>query len=251
MTWAFVPLEQQIDEGFGSVADAFKEAADRLAEKLSPGHSLFLEHLPVNYLYRHAMELYLKSLVLLLHKSFSIPFADADNPGEPLLSKGKSLVAVRKTHSIKLLYDHVRRLFVEYRDAIELRSRTDWWTELPNLDIVVAQVHQADAASMLFRYPMSGDVTGDSKKQGLQPVSTSELPGRLQKSKRRRVVSVTLDGQGAITAAYEVFPEPLRAATEALVVGAELLSLMCFGLRVELEAGSAAGGRGTGQRDRA
>lgn len=59
MHYLCTPLDQHFDNGFGAVADSFKEAADSLVQ--STAEAQFLNsHLPISFLYRHAIELYLK-----------------------------------------------------------------------------------------------------------------------------------------------------------------------------------------------
>ena len=71
--YQFKPLTHQFDDGFGIIADAFNEAALRL-ERFSEQERFINSSLPIAYLYRHAIELYLKSIVIVLHRNLQIPF---------------------------------------------------------------------------------------------------------------------------------------------------------------------------------
>ena len=60
-----LPPERHFDGGLGATAGEFKRSAEEL--KVTKGTAL--AHLPVCYLQRHSIELYLKSLIVILYKS--------------------------------------------------------------------------------------------------------------------------------------------------------------------------------------
>lgn len=66
------PLDNQFDDGFGLIADSFQEAAEHL-EKVENKESSLHSLLPICFLYRHAIELYLKSLIVIIHRRLKIP----------------------------------------------------------------------------------------------------------------------------------------------------------------------------------
>jgi len=62
------PLETQIDSGHGGVAEIFRMAAQTL-ETFRRAHPFPYVHLPENFLYRHAVELYLKAMIITVHRA--------------------------------------------------------------------------------------------------------------------------------------------------------------------------------------
>ena len=58
MHYLLAPLHTHLDFGFGATAEAFKEAGDRLERQMSARGSVFNEHLSINYLRRHSIELF-------------------------------------------------------------------------------------------------------------------------------------------------------------------------------------------------
>jgi hypothetical protein len=65
MKYLFLPLSQHCDDGLGATAEAFEDSAKLLinnAAEISHCHY----KIPVCYLYRHAIELYLKSVTVIL-----------------------------------------------------------------------------------------------------------------------------------------------------------------------------------------
>ncbi|RXU06233.1 hypothetical protein B1F69_00065, partial [Pseudomonas syringae] len=69
MLYMMLPLDRHFDSGFGAVADSFRDAADALEDTPTLN-----THLPVSFLYRHAIELFLKSAIIILHRKLNIPY---------------------------------------------------------------------------------------------------------------------------------------------------------------------------------
>src|SRR5437879_4221108 len=86
--YQFKPLTHQFDDGFGLMGDAFNDAALRL-EHSTQQEEFINSSLPIGYLYRHAIELYLKSIIIVLHRNLGIPFGPNPAIGAPLVHVGK------------------------------------------------------------------------------------------------------------------------------------------------------------------
>ncbi|QIO05746.1 hypothetical protein [Acinetobacter shaoyimingii] len=104
----FKPLALQIDLGFGATADSFYCAAQALDDNKHSkyGFGIGGGKLPILYLYRHSIELYLKSAITLIHK-VSIKKAKTGN-GEDfpkLIENGKDK-KIFNVHSIKILFEN-------------------------------------------------------------------------------------------------------------------------------------------------
>mgnify|MGYP000483506377 CR=1 FL=1 len=96
------PPDKHFDGGLGSAASNFKSASESLKnnEENSSGD------LPICYLQRHSIELYLKSLIYILHKKFEIPFGGdftLENPAILINGKWKPL---SNTHNLSDLYSY-------------------------------------------------------------------------------------------------------------------------------------------------
>ena len=71
MNYLLTPLHKHADLGFGGTADSCKHAADYLeANGAELAH--FNGHLPINFLRRHAIELYFKSAIIHLSSGSEI-----------------------------------------------------------------------------------------------------------------------------------------------------------------------------------
>ncbi|ASS75389.1 hypothetical protein CIG75_10565 [Tumebacillus algifaecis] len=79
----FLPPTDHIDNGFAATADTFQKTADFLfqskeyAEEMGNFGTTYIP-MPVQYLYRHSIELYLKSIIIRLHRSLKLPFDQDD-----------------------------------------------------------------------------------------------------------------------------------------------------------------------------
>lgn len=80
MYYLLAPLDKHYDRGFGAVANSFMEAADDLQEDAATGATFLNRHLPISFLYRHAIELFLKSGIIILHKRLRIPYGTEGDP---------------------------------------------------------------------------------------------------------------------------------------------------------------------------
>ncbi|NBF89548.1 hypothetical protein, partial [Klebsiella pneumoniae] len=97
--YLMMPLHMHIDYGFGATAEQFKESAD----VLSASESVKDLGMPVNYLRRHAIELYLKSLIYVLHRNFKIPFSSGGTLGKPKIKVLGKDFELENMHDIRLL----------------------------------------------------------------------------------------------------------------------------------------------------
>lgn len=134
------------DSEFGAYADAFHEAARLLAENLlqRPGYS-DLEALPIVFLYRHAVELYLKAIVILGGNLLVVNGEEIDS-GE--------LQRMMGSHRLTPLLPHVSRILA----AVGMKWSVDEPPEFRSFDDltqVLREIEEVDANSFAFRYPIN------------------------------------------------------------------------------------------------
>jgi hypothetical protein len=96
---------------------------------------------PVVFLYRHALELYMKAVILV---------------GSPMLAiKGMTKVdrqRLLKTHSLDSLRKELERVFKAYEWEWDLG--TPEYQSLEDFRKIIAELHAVDAGSYVFRYPL-------------------------------------------------------------------------------------------------
>lgn len=134
---------------FTYFAEAFHLVAKEAVAALKEDPQFGLEGLaiddfrayPVVFLYRHALELYIKAVILV---------------GSPMLRiKGKAEVDPDKllnTHSLDGLRQHIEQVFEAY--GWEWDLGTPHFASLGDFRSVVADLHAVDAGSYAFRYPL-------------------------------------------------------------------------------------------------
>jgi hypothetical protein len=101
MKYILMPLDAHYDSGFGAVAESFREAATTL-RKAVPDPAFFA-HLPQSYLFRHSVELFLKSEIIILHRKLRLPYGTHPHDGPPMVMDGADWKPIHRVHSIGVL----------------------------------------------------------------------------------------------------------------------------------------------------
>lgn len=96
--YLMMPLHMHIDYGLGATAEQFKESVDIL----SASESVKDLGMPVNYLRRHAIELYLKHLIYVLHRNFKILFCNDGTLEKPKIKVLGKDFALENMYDIRL-----------------------------------------------------------------------------------------------------------------------------------------------------
>lgn len=126
MHYLMTPLEKHYDCGFGAMANSFMEAADDLQETAKGGVTFLNRHLPISFLYRHAVELFLKSGILILHKRFEIPYGSHGVDGEPQVPLSGKWRPMYTVHDTAPLYAYTTSSNCVISLVLALTSRTSW-----------------------------------------------------------------------------------------------------------------------------
>jgi hypothetical protein len=148
----FMPLSRQADDGFGAIGRSFQDAADHLRQTNSEVSARWMHgHLPINYLYRHAIELYLKSMITIAHRRLRLLSDSSAYDPVPRIKVGEKLKPIYNVHGIETLFNEMKRIFVSHRDAIAKIAKTNWSNIPKELDAWIAIVDKIDPASTVFR----------------------------------------------------------------------------------------------------
>lgn len=115
----FAPLAEHYDNGFGAVADAFRDAAIKLREG-SDRKPFQWEHLPETYLLRHAIELYLKSGIIIVHRKLQMPYGSDSHasPQPMLLTASGKWEPLHNTHDLVRLFWYWKKVIMENKDRL-------------------------------------------------------------------------------------------------------------------------------------
>lgn len=236
INYMFTPLHKHIDGGFGVMAEAFEQAADRLAE-VDQEDICTQIHLPINFLYRHAVELYLKSVIIVIHRSLGLSYGGKPADLQPYVRREGKWLPIDRVHSVGTLYAYFKSLVVDNKEAIDRIARTNWSAVPPELDEAIAVIDKADSASTYFRYPIPQDPVADHNKSSWKDAPPTKILHSTKPGAKPVRAFLVVDEDEQIVNSYQYDDEPLRHLREALRKATELLSGAHTGLRVELAGG--------------
>jgi hypothetical protein len=182
MHYFLMPLHTHIDFGFGATGDAFKEAADKLDAALPERGGVLGEQLPINYLRRHAIELFLKSAIVIIHRRLQLPYGSVPHSGEPHALVEGQWVPFPRLHSVKRLWTYLSVLFNDQKQFFDSIKRVDW-TFPAEVDAWVDEIEVKDPRSTFFRYPNPRDTAADAPKAVMAEGTPEEIMARLAASK--------------------------------------------------------------------
>jgi hypothetical protein len=228
--WEFTPLTAHYDFGLGAMADSFEDAAECI-EKAVVENKFLNWPLPVCFLRRHAIELFLKSMLVILDRRF----AGVSKLEEVRVSVKDKLKPLTTIHSIGELYNNLKARFVLYEEKWQPICRTDWLNFPVELDSWIAEIEGVDSKGTFFRYPDSSDPEGDEAKSMFRRSSVEEILASIPDSIPRHTVIVGDDD--IVTEVYTENRDAVTRELEALRGAISLLSAANFGLRTELAGG--------------
>ncbi len=230
------PLSRHVDGGFGAIGDAYKRAADNLDEPASLANPN--GHLPVNFLRRHAIELFLKSMIMVLHRCLSDPQDERDGDAMPEIQVDGRSTPLSRIHRIQALFDYFMQLATSNRDRFLDADKTDWAKVPSELAGWIAAIERADASSTFFRYPEPPNRAAVTDKSAWREVHPEDIDARLSRPGRSPTGLFILMGEDEcvrLACAHEGLP--LQELSLSLKQATEMLSGAHIGLRAELAGG--------------
>lgn len=207
MTYLFTGINTQIDKGFGLTADAYKKSAEFL-EKNDFDHFNLTQQaeMPQNFLYRHSIELYLKSLILIFHRKLKINYGDysfdSENPQIRIKQKWENLF---NCHDIKILYEYwLDDLFHPNINQLnEISIDYNWKYEKEIID-KINLFSEFDKDGSYFRYPISRNSMLDVKKNSMQKIKIKNQDSIVNKIKEKKgLVMLLIDNEDNIVEAFK------------------------------------------------
>lgn len=231
--YEFRPLHHHIDGGFGATGDSFKEAGDRLI-KASHESAFLHSDLPICYLYRHAIELFLKSGIVVIHRRLRIPYGPQGRESTPAIRIGKKWKRIESVHSVDELYTYLKALLVNHGKVLNALGTAEWTLPMPELDNWIEIIERSGT---FFRYPTLNLPCTDSSKADFQEKSPEALLalGKSSKHYIKAYIEEKSNDQSARVYLYE--RAQLGQLKEALVKSADMLSAIHFGIRMEIAGG--------------
>jgi hypothetical protein len=207
-------MESHPDRGFGIVAMQFYD----LARKAVPAKGT-LEHLPVNFLYRHSCELYLKSLIILLRTAFS----SVKSTPEEMVDQ------ISREHSIEKLFKELQDIYIANKPRVDELTEVDW-KPAESLEVAVRTIVGYDDGSTYFRYPISRDKQKDKKKDHSKEIKPEKLSS--MGNDKPGMFTVLLNQNEEVVKVYQSGLSQDERVTESLAEVSEYLH--CFHIAVRM-----------------
>lgn len=205
------PPEKHFDRGFGISAWHFRDAANVLLESEKKRDLLS----PIAYLQRHAIELYLKSLIYILHKKYDIPFGENYSLENPAISVNGKWKPLSNIHNLADLYSYFTSIFTI---CLNVLPKTTDWSISESLQEKINLVSGYDPKSTYFRYPETSNKIQDGKKSTIQPMNLDTTLKNFGAGDTSRPIkcSILLDSDDNVIDTYDLVAEPLEKLREAL-----------------------------------
>jgi hypothetical protein len=236
MQYLMMPLDEHYDFGFGATAEAFFRAAHLLGEKSES--NFFFEHLPQNFLLRHAIELFLKSGIVIIHRTLKLAYGESHFDSKPLVPVDGKWKPFHQVHSIGDLYAHWKDLIAQNADKLKAlcKYKPDW-TIPPELDGWIAIIEKTDPGSTYYRYPANRDPNEDKKKSLFKETDQSGIfPPDLPDGKKVKALVIENEKREFVRA-FVFDGSSEKPAAEALSKAADTLNNYHAMMRIELTSG--------------
>lgn len=234
----FMPLDRHFDSGFGATADSFHDAAKALdIDDHKNGFGLNSSRLPVFYLYRHANELYLKSVLTILHRRFCSTFPTVQADNFPMIDVDGKSKRIFRVHSIRHLYRQFRNILEDNASSIASVSKIDWTAVPKELDEIIDLINDADESSTMFRYPITLDPLNDAKKSSFKRIRPEDVAAEAQHRTKNKLPGVKIlaveNNDGDIKETFILDEDAMSDVFAALKQLAEVLSSAQIAMRCE------------------
>lgn len=210
-------IDEQIDFGFGITAEAYYEAAECLGKHDVDLKSFQLKALPSNFLYRHSIELALKSLIIIFHKKLKLVYGDESYQSQkPKIQVNAKWIPLYNCHFIDVLYEYwLKGLLLPHIEQLKSLGKDGCWEENAEISRAISLIVEYDRQSSFFRYPVGENDKHELKKYEMQlVVDIGELFKNLNEkasaTNPKKFVMALKDSKGEIVRAYVKTENPLE-----------------------------------------
>lgn len=190
--------------------------------------------LPLCYLQRHAVELFLKSLIVILHKKYKVAYGQGFSPEKPAIKFHGKWISLSSTHNLLDLFNYFQEIFTALTP--KLPTRTDW-SLASDIEEKIKLISGSDPKSTYFRYPESTNRVQDSKKSSIQPEAIESILGKVSRSKEPVKCTLLLDENDNLIQAYNLNHSPIPNILASLEYLGEYFYNMHAAFRFEITNG--------------
>ena len=188
--------------------------------------------LPLCYLHRHAIELFLKSIIFILHKKYTIAFGNNFSLERPGIKVGDKWKAMENTHNLSDLYIYFESI---YGGSKGLLPTSTCWDMPDDIKTKINMVSGTDPKSTFFRYPRSGSQHQDINKSKIQKTN---FEGVFDNAGKPAKLVLMFDENDNLIETYDMNADALSKVQEALDYLSDFFYGVHAAFRGELTNGS-------------
>lgn len=219
MIYQLTGVEEQIDFGYGVTGESYYNSAEVLLNNNESIEVMQLKELPLNFLYRHSIELFLKSLIIICHKKLEINYNEDDfNSKKPKIFYSGEWRLLHRCHWLNALYDYWRNMVDDnFKKLTELSGPYSHWQKEGDIEKLLYIIAKYDNQSSFFRYPVTENKEGDLEKFSMTKVDIKSLQEIFEKKRKvGKMTTIFLDEEENVKRAYTSKEEPLEEVSQAL-----------------------------------
>jgi hypothetical protein len=237
MNYLMAPLERHYDNGFGATALAFYDAAKVLRDQ--PSETVLLTHLPQNFLLRHALELYLKSGIVIVHRRLKIPFGEGGSHDQPMVCVNDVWKRFNQVHSIRDLFKHWKEIIERNKEVLrDLSTYKPNWSVPEELDSAIDTIDETDHGGTYYRYPVTREGKSDREKASFKETPREVLFSEASLVEGHPTISMIVENEdGEFVRAFQLDRGTEKRETQALLTAADILDSFHAMMRMELTDG--------------
>lgn len=226
MNYLLTGIDLHPDKGFGITADSYYKSAEHLFSNHFKEYDFTQQaEMPQNFLYRHSIELYLKSLIIIFHRKLKLGYGtnsfDSDDPEVLIDGKWKKLYSC---HYIDKLYEYwLNHLLLPNIVILNEKAPKGDWVETENITNLFGLISKYDQDSSYFRYPITKNSSLDFQKYTMQKFKGTNLNNIVEEirnsetgSKGKSFTMLILDEKDEVVQAYQKAENTLLDLRDAL-----------------------------------
>lgn len=198
MQYLMTGIESHPDKGFGITADSYYASAEHLmTNHFETYDSTQQAEMPQNFLFRHSIELYLKSLIIIFHRTLKISYGTVpfDSEEPELLSDGQWR-KLYSSHFLDKLYHYwLNDLLLPNVELLNKIAPKGDWQKTKGISELFPVICKYDKDSSYFRYPITKNTLLDNEKYTIQKFKAKSLDGMIEEINKQE----TTDNKGIVT----------------------------------------------------
>jgi len=177
MTYQLTSIDTHLDFGFGITGESYYRSAEHLYENQKNITVFQQVGMPANYLYRHSIELFLKSLIIILHNRLKITYDNEPfDTDKPKIYTGGNWKELYTCHWIDELYNYwLNELLLKHKEQLQKLAPKGDWQEETSVSKFFPLIAGYDRDSSFFRYPVTKNSSLDPQKYSMQRIELESL----------------------------------------------------------------------------